>query len=247
MPDNRIDYDGSPIQEIQIRRYDQGRIYSREELVISEKVMTLFVDRHPVLKTAVSPADLDDLVNGFLITEGYADRRQKPELKWEGMICSVCLERIPERDSHGRAVSPKHFLYPADRLEDLADQFQSLPSVYHETGGAHMAALADREIRFWADDIGRRNAVDKVVGKALNAEWDWSESVLFTSCRFSSDLVCKMIRAGLPLLLSLSAPSDKAVRLAEENGITLCGFARNGCYNIYTHPERIIPGKKGNV
>jgi FdhD protein len=130
--------------------------------------------------------------------------------------------------------------YNADTILDLMRDFQKLPSVYHETGGVHMAAFATDKILFWADDVSRRNSVDKVIGKVFLSDLNLKDGIFVSSGRISSDIVIRMIKTGVKLIASVSAPMDKAIRLADYYGITLCGFARGGRMNIYTHSERVI-------
>lgn len=130
----------------------------------------------------------------------------------------------------------------ADTLRALPDQFLSAQKVFASTGGLHAAALFDADGTMLAlrEDIGRHNAVDKVVGWALETgRIPLSGSVLLVSGRASFELTQKALMAGIPLLAAVSAPSSLAVSLAEESGLTLVAFLREDSMNVYTRADRI--------
>jgi FdhD protein len=117
-----------------------------------------------------------------------------------------------------------------------------LQPAFAKTGGLHAAALLDPDgtVRCVREDVGRHNAVDKVVGWALREDLlPLSEAILFVSSRASFELTQKAVLAGIGVLVAVSAPSSLAVELAEQAGLTLIGFARGDSMNIYTHPERV--------
>ena len=124
-----------------------------------------------------------------------------------------------------------------------------LQPAFAKTGGLHAAALLDPDgtVRCVREDVGRHNAVDKVVGWALRQDLlPLSEAILFVSSRASFELTQKAVLAGIGVLVAVSAPSSLAVELAEQAGLTLVGFARGDSMNIYTHPERVrLAGGRG--
>ncbi|TLF73978.1 formate dehydrogenase accessory sulfurtransferase FdhD [Nocardia cyriacigeorgica] len=132
-----------------------------------------------------------------------------------------------------------------EALAALPDTLRAEQSVFDATGGLHAAGLftADGAVLAVREDIGRHNAVDKVVGWAVRENRiPATELVLIVSGRASFELVQKAVMAGIPLLAAVSAPSSLAVDLAAESGLTLAGFVRGETMNIYTHPDRIITG-----
>jgi len=123
----------------------------------------------------------------------------------------------------------------------LFKEFQERSELFLSTGGVHSAALCDKmEIIALAEDIGRHNAVDKIIGYAFLENISMEDKILLLSGRTSSEIVLKAIKAGVPVLVSRAAPTDMAVRIARESKITMIGFLRGQRLNIYSQPERII-------
>lgn len=117
---------------------------------------------------------------------------------------------------------------------------QEMP-IFKQTGGTHGAALADREgnLLVVAEDVGRHNAVDRVIGGALQKGVDFTASLLACTGRLTSDLVLKAAVARIPVVASMGATVDSGIELADTSGITLVGFVRGTRMNVYTHPARI--------
>jgi FdhD protein len=113
--------------------------------------------------------------------------------------------------------------------------------IYRATGGTHGAALADAKgtLHFIAEDVGRHNAVDRVIGQGLEAEINFEATALICSGRLTSDLVLKAAVARIPVVASISAAVDSGIELADAAGISLVGFVRGARMNVYTHPNRL--------
>jgi FdhD protein len=126
-------------------------------------------------------------------------------------------------------------------IRQLPDRLRARQSTFEETGGLHGAAAftIDGTLLAAAEDVGRHNAVDKVIGSFLLEEATGSPKVLMVSGRVSFEIVQKAWLAGIPIVAAISAPTSLAVELAQEAGITLLGFVRGDSLNIYTHPFRI--------
>ncbi len=123
-------------------------------------------------------------------------------------------------------------------IQNLSDEMK----IYQQSGGTHGAALSDTEgaLKEVAEDVGRHNAVDRVIGKALQNNLALSESILLCSGRLTGDLVLKAAVAQIPYVASISAGVSSGIELAEAAGITLVGFVRGARMNIYTHPDRLL-------
>jgi FdhD protein len=132
---------------------------------------------------------------------------------------------------------------PASRLAAMPDRLRDAQRVFASTGGLHAAGVfgPDGELACVREDVGRHNAVDKVVGWALRSgRLPLRGCVLLVSGRASFELVSKAVLAGFPVLAAVSAPSSLAADLAQENGLTLVGFLRGGSMNVYTGRQRVL-------
>ncbi len=128
-------------------------------------------------------------------------------------------------------------------IHQLPDLLRQQQAVFDDTGGLHAAALfsADGELELLREDVGRHNAVDKLIGAAFQEnKLPLADSLILVSGRASFELIQKALMAGIPLLAAVGAPSSLAVQLAEESGMTVLGFVRSERYNIYCHPQRIV-------
>jgi FdhD protein len=135
------------------------------------------------------------------------------------------------------------FEVPASVVVDLPDRLRAAQKVFDRTGGLHAAGLfsSTGELLSVREDVGRHNAVDKVIGEHLLAgALPLSERVLQVSGRVSFEIVQKAAVAGVPVISAVSAPSSLAVEAGERLGVTVVGFVRDGRCNVYTHPERVI-------
>ncbi|HLZ58580.1 MAG TPA: formate dehydrogenase accessory sulfurtransferase FdhD [Ktedonosporobacter sp.] len=128
-------------------------------------------------------------------------------------------------------------------LYGLADQLRSQQAVFQHTGGLHAAGLFSLigDLLLLREDIGRHNAVDKLIGYGLlHDTYPYDQHILLVSGRTSFEIIQKALLARIPYVVAISAPSSLAVELADQGGITLVGFMRGRSMNVYTHPERII-------
>lgn len=136
----------------------------------------------------------------------------------------------------------EHFKVNHQVIHQLPDLLRQQQAVFDDTGGLHAAALfsADGKLELLREDVGRHNAVDKLIGAAFQQnKLPLSDSLILVSGRASFELIQKALMAGIPLLAAVGAPSSLAVQLAEESGMTVLGFVRSERYNIYCHPQRV--------
>src|SRR5579875_75975 len=142
------------------------------------------------------------------------------------------------------ALEPDTLRIPVTTLYALPERLREAQSVFTHTGGLHAAGLfsIDGQLLLVREDVGRHNAVDKIIGYGLlHGDFPYTRHILMVSGRTSFEIIQKALLARIPCIAAISAPSSMAVELAESAGITLIGFLRNHAMNVYAHPERIIP------
>jgi FdhD protein len=234
-----------------------------EDLVAIEEPMEIRVDGEPLAVTMRTPGHDDELALGFLYSEGLiADpRRAEPTEDFAANVievagplrrdpgrrrfyttssCGVCGKGALEEVAVDSAPLPPGPLVARALVAALPDRLEQ-PG-HRRTGGLHATGLFDcaGAALLAREDVGRHNAMDKVIGRALLEGWlPLSERLLCVSGRLSFELVQKAAVAGAPILVGVGAPSSLAIALAEDGGMTLCGFARGTRVNVYTHPERV--------
>ena len=129
----------------------------------------------------------------------------------------------------------------------LGREFGRRGVLYRLTGGVHACGIADPDrLRLFAEDVGRHNAFDKVVGMALLEGMDLSDKIALTTGRLSAEIVGKAIAHRVPILASSSAPTAMGVQWSRRFGLTLVGFLRAGRMNVYTGYQRVAPGDSGD-
>lgn len=240
-----------------------------KEQVVIEKALTIFINGKEFATMICTPAQEKELVLGFLCSEGiitHIDHLKKITIdKREGLVWVETTEEkcISEElflkryltSCCGKGKSSFYFANDARLAQKVESQLQitSLEvsryinlledgsKLFHLTGGVHGGAFASKgTLVYSAVDIGRHNVLDKLYGHAFLNGIDISQMVIVFSGRISSEILIKAAKIGCPILIGVSAPTDLALKLAEELGITVLGFARENRMNIYTHPERIL-------
>ena len=140
-------------------------------------------------------------------------------------------------------IEPDDLRIAASALYELPVGLRRAQSVFTHTGGLHAAGLfsSSGELLLLREDVGRHNAVDKIIGHGLlHGSFPYSAHILMVSGRTSFEIIQKALLARIPCIAAISAPSSLAVELAEQAGITLVGFLRDHSMNVYTHPRRIV-------
>lgn len=216
-----------------------GLLFSEGVLAARADLLALGRPTNP----RVDPELRANVIEATLASEALGRARGLARQTVMGSACGVCgktsIERVlPE----GASPLASTLAVPAGLLYGLPEKLHPRQSVFAETGGLHAAALftADGTLEDIAEDIGRHNAADKLVGACwLEERLPLSESILMVSGRAGFEIVQKAFGAGIPIVCSVSAPSSLAVALAEAAGLTLVGFLRGRRFNIYAHPRRI--------
>jgi FdhD protein len=243
----------------EIVRYENGVIEYLTDAVVRETVVTVLVNGTKIASIACLDDKLMELGVGFTFTEGIVSDlsaitaiRHNKEKKLIEITAETSksdlidyLATTEKISGCGGGISGiiKNSARKAFRKNSLSlnsiplimSSFQKSSVLFRETGGVHSAGLLLSEsLEYYAEDIGRHNAVDKVIGEALIKQKSLSDYSLLTSGRISSEIVRKAIRLNIPMILSQSAPTSTAISLAWHYGVYLIGFARGKRFNLYT-------------
>jgi FdhD protein len=259
---------GRASDERQVLRVRDGAASSDRDRVAVEAPLEIRVGGKPLTVVMRTPGHDEELVRGFLFSEGVGDilsLRQGDENVVEVQLqpppVSLGRSAVPERSffaSSSCGVCGKTSIAdleikspPVSRtltttravLSSLPAALRAAQAVFDETGGLHASGLFDAAGTLLAsrEDVGRHNALDKLIGWSLGAHPPpLADLMLMVSGRVSFEILQKAIAAGLPLVAAVSAPSSLAIDLAERYGVTLVGFLRGASMNVYTHPQRLI-------
>jgi FdhD protein len=234
-----------------------------EDVVAIEEPLEIRVDGAALAVTMRTPGHDEELAVGFLYSEGLIDGPRETGLTddlanntievtgpltrdpgvrrfYTTSSCGVCGKGALEEVAVLSAPVSAEPVIPRALAVELPSRLDQ--PAFRRTGGLHATGLfeADGSLIYTREDVGRHNAMDKVVGRALmDGLVPLSGRVMCVSGRLSFELVQKAAVAGAPILVGVGAPSSLAVELAHDRGLTLCGFARRGTINVYTHPQRI--------
>lgn len=261
-------------RQFKICKYSDGEIKKVADNVVVEYSLTVFLNGQELITKLCTPKSLESLVSGFLFSEGIIEDVEQIKdiciverdgaalvtlLKDRtGKFEETCFYRTITRGSAGGKSIDKSISNYLGKIETnikinpekvikLAEKFNMKSDVFLNTGGVHSCALCTQEeIIYFEEDIGRHNALEKILGKTLLSKTPIEDKIIFTSGRLSSEIIKKAAKIRVPLLVSRSAPTDEAITLGEDCGITLIGFARGARMNIYTCPQRIVVSPVGN-
>ena len=258
------------VETFRISRFSETEQETVEAPVARERPLTIILNNQELVTLLCSPDDLKYLAIGFLASEGLIaghediqnvlvderrgivrvttpeDRQQEGELVFKRFITTGC----------GRGAT---FYNVADAQEDIRIDSQTVIKVhevltltkaflrhsemYRMTGGVHSAALCTpSEMLVCCDDIGRHNAIDKILGRCLLENIPAAGHIMVSTGRISSEMLVKVAKQNIPIVISKSAPTALGVGLAQDVGLTLIGFVRGKHMNVYTHDWRVSIG-----
>lgn len=249
-----------PYKQKKIFKYQGAASEAVEDSCAVEKKCVISVQGKKLLSLYCTPMMVKELVAGLFMTEGIVTNIIS--LKEMNIVYGdeIAVDLHFDRDTKPKSLTPYRFLggftvqkkrsfekihddfsLTTEALKELFDNFQRRSELFKMTGGFHSAAISDGKTIFsFVEDIGRHNAVDKVIGDILLKNISFKGKIMLVSCRVSSEIISKCSRWGIPILASRSAPTDLAIEIAEMSGMTLVGFVRGDRLNVYANPQRII-------
>ena len=211
--------------------------------LFSENILKLRSDLVEVAYCHDTPAESrGNIINVFISPKCPFQPSQFERHFFTSSSCGVCgRAAIEQIQSHHPPLQEDVVKFPAAILNQLPDQLRRAQNTFEKTGGVHGAALFDAtgKLMVSREDVGRHNAVDKVLGHAFLNELPTTNSVLLVSGRVSFEITQKALAGRIPLIAAISAPSSLAVQCADENNQTLVAFLRDNTMNIYAGAQRI--------
>ena len=251
-----------------IYNFSKGILEAAETELVGEFPVALHVNGREIATLIASPHDLRFLVAGFLRMQGFVTsvhdflalsvcndfgaasvtiRGELPE-RLKPVLTSGCGTGIsfnlPQVEHSNRAPGVHNPEYIFALMEELARKAEG----YRSHGGMHSAGVGDDTLLLHAEDIGRHNTIDRIAGEALLKGISLAGKILVTSGRVSTELVAKASLLGIEVVASRTSPTDMAVKMADEAGITLVGYVKNDRFKVYTHPAGItVASQKGKI
>ncbi|MEE8353150.1 MAG: formate dehydrogenase accessory sulfurtransferase FdhD [Dehalococcoidales bacterium] len=238
-----------------------------EEAVAEEFPLTVVLNDQELVTLLCSPMDLKYLAVGFLLSEGLLagkddvakivvdDRTGVVRVETRGetdtdrerlfkrLITSGCGRGATfyrAADAEGLTIVDSAAEITPGDIFRLTSEFQHHSQLYLSTHGVHSAALCDgARMEVFYEDLGRHNAVDKVFGRCLLDDISTDGRLLISSGRVSSEILLKVAKRNIPIVVSIAAPTDAAVELADSLGVTLVGSVRGGKMSVYSHDRRV--------
>jgi len=255
------------VERFPIWRVTEKGKRSTVDVVVKEFSLIITLNNQEVVTLLCSPRNLDYLAVGFLFSEGLIkskedikkiivdlqkgrvevetekDSRSVSQPSFKRLVTSAGGRGVHSYNTQAQAKVESDIEISAGEVFALIDEFVQRSEVFKATGGIHSAALCDtKSILVFSEDIGRHNAIDKVFGECMLKDILTAGRLIITSGRVSSEILLKVARRNIPLLISKSAPTNLGVRLAHDLGITLIGFARGRKMNLYTNEWRLRGG-----
>lgn len=251
----------------EIVRWENDQWLAKDDQVVEEYPLTLYINQEEWMTLLCSPDELEALIIGYLRSEGVIRKASEITeilldlVKGHGWVTIPQVNDLAmmlhgkrtQTTGCGKGMTFYHVLdtvdlqsakgtleVSMDKLSDLMRTFNQSSTLFQETGGVHSCALCSAEEIIWLmDDIGRHNALDKLIGKALLENLPLDDKLLLTSGRISSEILLKCARAGISTIISRSAPTHLAVEEAKRLNMTLVGFLRGRKGNVYHGLHRI--------
>ena len=249
--------------EINIKKYGENGILEQNDLIIKEHRSNLYVNGEFYISLMCLPQHLDVLAVGFLYSEGvissYADVVKIDLTCIDDILITV--RNVPNDANPGKRAIVSGFARGSvnlpfldknlpmmnsllkispDEIIKMAAFFNKQSDLFQETGAVHSCSMNLPDgVNLFYEDIGRHNAADKIIGRALIDGLCAANGIFLTSGRISSEILIKVASLGVPILLSTSAPTNMAVEIARKLNMTLIGFARDDRFNIYSGDCRI--------
>lgn len=257
--------DSTTIEKFKIKRIKNNSKKELKDSIIKEQPFTIFVNGYELVTLMSLPKDLKELTIGFLASEGLLKNLNEiinMKFSHQNSIIQVELDKDIDinlfkkrtltsgcgkgvtfsnlKECSTAVITGNKLTMESNNIVELMINMQKRAKLFDETGGTHTSALTDNDsIIYVIEDIGRHNTIDKIIGKSYLDKIDLTDKAILTSGRVSSEIIIKVLKQKIPILISRSAPTTAAVEIAREKDLTLIGFTRGNRFNIYSDVDRI--------
>lgn len=226
---------------LKIIRVVDGEKVSQSDSVIRETEVVIKIDGRVHRRLTCLAEHLQELALGYLFDEGIASPSDV-DIEVEGNVISVSRKRRSR--VHKPDIIESDLQATSFQILTWAEELNQSCPLHIKTGGTHIVGIAHGDVMFFVEDISRHCAIDKAIGIVLRNGFEMSDCVIVTSCRQTISAIKKEVRAGIPIVVTIAAPTTLAVAEAIDYGVTLVGFVRGRQFNIYSHSHRIVTGSR---
>ena len=247
------------VEKLAVLRITEQGTAITEDMVATEYNIDIFLNDNKITTLPCSPLNIDYLAVGHLVYRGLI--HSKEDIR--GIVCNEKKGFVKIETRANAGEPPKHTSTPGDsnissssvkkseiqssinispsKIFSMMEEFNQRSRYFQSTGCFHSAALYNTAgILIFAEDISRHNTIDKIFGECLLKSMLTDNHLIFTSSRVFSNILMKVARRNIPILVSKSAPTTLAVKLAKDLGVTLIGFTRGNSMNVYAGESRIL-------
>ncbi|MBU5335026.1 formate dehydrogenase accessory sulfurtransferase FdhD [Intestinibacter bartlettii] len=251
-----VNYDYKTNFQFEVVKVENKEHSNELETIIGEFPLALVINGEYSNTFLCTPENLDQLVAGFLMTKGVIKSKgdiKLIEVDFENRVAKAIIEENKDLDKGKRYylndldyvdLKPIEKTETTIKVSDIYEVMkENLTSseLFKNTGGVHSVAIYDNErLITIREDVARHNAMDKSIGYCILNNIDLKDKIIFVSGRISCEMILKAAKAGIPIVISKSAPTNLSREIAKKLNITLAGFVRGERMNIYTNPQRII-------
>jgi len=256
------------VERVHIQHITEEGEADTEDMVTMEFPVTISLNNRELVTLLCSPSDLDYLAVGFLLSEGLLQSKDEiKKITVDGQTGIVQVEtrkgkELPHELLHkpliasggGRGASldsiaatlgwakiESQVVITPHEVFELVNEFQQHSQLFQATRGVHSAALCDtKNILVFNDDLGRHNAIDKIFGECFLKDIPTADRIVLTTGRVPSEQLIKVAKRKIPIMISLTVPTDLGVKLAADFGITLIGSVKGKKMNVYTNRWRVV-------
>ena len=227
--------------KLKILKVVDGQKVPQTDSVIRETEVVIKIDGKVHRRLTCLAEHLEELALGYLFDEGIA-APSDIDIVVEGNTMSVSRKRRPR--ARKPAIVDSDLQATDFQILTWAEELDKSCPLRIKTGGTHIVGIAHGDNMFFVEDISRHCAIDKAIGIALRNGFEMCDCVIVTSCRQTISAMKKEVRVGIPIVVTIAAPTTLAVTEAIDYGTTLVGFVRGRQFNIYSHPHRIVTGSR---